>query len=92
MLRSRTMALSKTKIDQLGDRLDRATAKLVSIASFLDDQRTLAQDKRLALELELNDAGATREVVLLEAVDEAMLRRTHRRYFEDLSELANSPK
>jgi hypothetical protein len=32
----------------------------------------------------------TREVVLLEAIDEDALRRTHRRYFEDLSELAQS--
>jgi len=30
-----------------------------------------------------------REVVLLEAVDQAALRRTHRRYFEDLAELVN---
>lgn len=71
---------------------DRATATLVSMASFSEDQRDLAQQKRLALELELNNDGAAREVVLLEAVDEAMLRRTHRRYFEGLSELAESPK
>jgi hypothetical protein len=34
----------------------------------------------------------TSQVVLLEARNETALRRTHRRYFEDLAELAESPK
>jgi hypothetical protein len=43
------------------------------------------------LELELNRIGTVHEVVILEAATEEALRRTHRRYFENLSELVNSP-
>jgi hypothetical protein len=38
------------------------------------------------MELDLNRRGVEREVVLLQAVDEAALRRTHRRYFAKLAE------
>ena len=66
---------------------DRTQGKLISFESFADHERDLAENSRLQLELELNREGIDREVVLLEAGGENELRRTHRRYFEDLSDL-----
>lgn len=70
---------------------DRSCGRIVSFRSFDDLEGREAEDARLQLELELNRHGTEREVVLLEAASEKALRRTHRRYFEDLSELVNSP-
>ena len=53
------------------------------------DDSSIAKNARLKLELDLNRRGVQREVVVLQATNEAALRRTHRRYFEDLTELAN---
>ena len=45
----------------------------------------------LKLSLNSNRHGIEHEVVLLQAASEAAaLRRTHRRYFEDLAELAKA--
>lgn len=65
------------------------TAKLRSVhfKSYSDLESNVAEDERLDLELDLNRRGVQHEVVLLQAQDETALRRTHRRYFEDLSEL-----
>ena len=70
---------------------DRHQGRLVSMESFRDSERKQAQDLLLTLELELNNNGNENEVVLLEAESEEAVRRTHRRYFEDLSELLNPP-
>lgn len=70
---------------------DRSQGRIVTFRSFDDEARQEAEDSRLQLELELNRRGTEREVVLLEATTEVALRRTHRRYFEDLNELVNSP-
>lgn len=70
---------------------DRSQGRIVTFRTFEDSARREAEDSRLQLELELNRRGTEREVVLLEAASEEALRRTHRRYFEDLSELLNSP-
>jgi len=70
---------------------DRSQGRIVTFRTFDDSARREAEDSRLQLELELNRRGTEREVVLLEAASEEALRRTHRRYFEDLSELVNSP-
>jgi hypothetical protein len=70
---------------------DRRVGRLVKLITFRNDQREEAQNSRLQLELALADSQLTREIVLLEASDEEALRRTHRRYFEALSELAQSP-
>jgi len=70
---------------------DRQADRLISIESFSDSERSKAQDLLLSLELQLNQNGADKEVVLLEAESEDALRITHRRYFEDLSELLNPP-
>lgn len=70
---------------------DRREGRMVSIESFSDSERSKAQDLLLGLELQLNQNGAENEVVLLEAESEDALRVTHRRYFEDLSELLDPP-
>ena len=68
---------------------DREQGKILEILRFSESEKDVANTARLDLELELNRRGVEHEVVLLEAEDEAALRRTHRRYFEDLLELAS---
>lgn len=68
---------------------DRVKGKVVEMSRFSGPDRQVANSARLNLELELNRRGVEHEVVLLEAEDESALRRTHRRYFEDLLELAS---
>jgi len=70
---------------------ERSRGQIVTLETFDDSERRKAEDARLQKELELNRLGVEREVVLLEAETEEALRRTHRRYFEDLAELANAP-
>jgi len=66
---------------------DRNRGEVVTIQEFDDAERENAENVRLEMELKLNRLGTEREVVILEAASEKALRRTHRRYFEDLSEL-----
>ncbi len=70
---------------------DRQRGTVVTLMEFDESERKKAGDSRLELELTLNRRGIQHEVVLLEALDEDALRRTHRRYFEDLGELASTP-
>ena len=70
---------------------DRDRGSIVTIKPFNDSNGERAEDSRLELELELSVKGINNEVVLLEAPNEEALRRTHRRYFEDLAELSTSP-
>lgn len=70
---------------------NRERGRIVMIRSFNGSNGERAEESRLKLELELNLKGVKNEVVLLEAINEEALRRTHRRYFEDLSELAMVP-
>lgn len=69
---------------------DRNRGEVVTIQEFQDSERKKVEGERLELELNLNRLGVEREVVVLEAASEKALRRTHRRYFEDLSELARA--
>lgn len=69
---------------------DRRAGKLSSIATFSDSLRPEAESSRLALEIRNLNAGVSNEIVLLEAVSESDLRRTHRRYFEAIEDLARS--
>jgi hypothetical protein len=66
---------------------DRNQGTIVTFERFPDHQSARANEARLRLELNLNKRGIIHEVVLLEASSEADLRRTHRRYFETLSNL-----
>lgn len=70
---------------------DRARGQIITFETFDDSERQYAEDSRLKMELDLNRRGKEHEVVLLEADTEEALRRTHRRYFEDLAELVNAP-
>ena len=67
----------------------RDEGRIVTFETFTDHDLSGAQSVRLELELDLNRCGVEHEVVLLEAKNEEALRRTHRRYFESLSELVN---
>jgi hypothetical protein len=69
---------------------DRPERRLVTFKAFDPSERTSAERARLKLELDLNQKGINHEVVILDAADESALRRTHRRYFEDISEIAKS--
>lgn len=70
---------------------DRNRGEIVTFRAFDDTERQNAEDARLDMELKLNQLRTEHEVVILEAATEEALRRTHRRYFENLSELVNSP-
>jgi hypothetical protein len=67
---------------------DRSRGEIVTFKTFPDSERRVAENARLELEIELNRDNVDHEVVLLEADSEEALRRTHRRYFENLTELA----
>ena len=69
---------------------DRNRGQIVTFKTFDDSERQHAENSRLEMELDLNRLGIAREVVILEADTEEALRRTHRRYFEDLAELVES--
>jgi hypothetical protein len=68
----------------------RSEGRIVTFKTFADSERSEAQQSRLEVELDLNQKKIDHEVVLLEAEDEGALRKTHRRYFEDLTEIAKS--
>ena len=67
---------------------DRKAGRIVTIQRYADDQRPLVNRVRLSLELDLLEKQKKDEVVLLEAASEEAVRKTHRRYFEDLEDLA----
>jgi hypothetical protein len=69
---------------------NRAQGRIVTKKSFEDADRKRAYESRLELELDLNLKEIENEVVLLEATDEEAVRRTHGRYFKDLTELATA--
>ena len=67
---------------------DRMPGLIVRLERFTRERRHDAEKARLKLEIELRRNGLIHEVVLLEAASEEALRKTHRRYFEDLTSLA----
>ncbi len=70
---------------------DRRSGSLANFKKFEDGEREVAENARLDMEIDLNRRGIGHEIVLLEAENEEALRRTHRRYFEGLSELMTAP-
>lgn len=71
----------------------RSLGEIITLKTFSDSEQRAAEDARLEMEIGLNRDAVDREVVILEAESEEALRRTHRRYFESLSELASpSPR
>lgn len=69
---------------------NRSRGKIATFETFDETDRQKSEDARLEMELKLNRAGIEHEVILLEATTEEALRRTHRRYFEDLAQLATA--
>jgi hypothetical protein len=66
----------------------RLEGRIVTFKTYNESER--AEHERLEVELDLSRRSIEHEVVLLEAESESALRRTHRRYFEDLSDFAKS--
>lgn len=60
----------------------REEGQVKTFRTFASELRTQANEQRLQLEIDLNRQGLDREVVILEAPDEATLHRTHGRYFK----------
>jgi hypothetical protein len=71
-------------------RYNRKAGQIVSIQRFSDAEKAQADGVRLQLELDLLRRQQKDEVVLLDAASEEALRKTHRRYFEDLAALAGA--
>ena len=67
---------------------NRSAGEIVSFETFTPSQQKAAEESRMRKELRLNRSGSRNEVVLLEAKSETALRKTHRRYFESLSQLS----
>lgn len=70
---------------------NRRQGRMVTFKTFTKSEQRKAEDERLEMELDLHRRGIEHEVVLFQAATEAALRRTHRRYFEDLADLAKLP-
>ena len=68
---------------------DRRQGRLVNLEPFQETDRLQAENTRLQKELDLHRRGLKHEVVLLDAASEGALRLTHRRYFEDLYQIAS---
>ncbi len=68
----------------------RPQGRIVTFECFDDWEREKASNARLEIELDLNRRRVDHEVVLLEASSEEALRRTHRRYFEDASQIGST--
>ena len=66
---------------------DRSSGTLKAKHTYSDAQRDVAEQARLALEVEKLHAGVASEIVLLEASSELELRKTHSRYFETIEQL-----
>lgn len=69
---------------------DRPAGRIVVFTTFDESERRKAENARLEIELDLNRKKIDHEVALLEAASEDALRRTHRCYFEDLSDILKS--
>ena len=69
---------------------NREKGEIVTIRNFDESEKTEAEAARLELELDLRRSRVKHEVVILDAINEAGVRRTHRRYFESLQELARA--
>jgi len=68
----------------------RSKGIIVTRKVFEGREREKAANARLDIELDLHKRRVDHEVVLLEAESEEALRRTHRRYFEDPTQILRS--
>jgi hypothetical protein len=68
----------------------RRPGRIVLFKDYNDSDRSVAEDDRLKIELDLNRRRIDDEVVLLEAMSEVALRKTHRRYFENTYQISST--
>jgi hypothetical protein len=68
----------------------RRPGRIVLFKDYNDSDRSTAENARLKIELDLNRKKIDDEVVLLEAVSEEALRKTHRRYFENTFQISST--
>lgn len=69
---------------------NRKKGEIVTLKPYSASHREDAESDRLKIELTLIRNKAAHEVVLLEANSEDHLRETHRRYFENIAEIAST--
>ena len=69
---------------------NRPERRVVTFMAFDASDQWRAEKIRIDIELDRSRKGINHEIVLLEAASEEALRRTHRRYFEDPSQIAMS--
>jgi len=69
---------------------NRPEGRIITFTTFDDADRLNAENLRLDIELDRSRKRIDHEIVLLEAASEEGLRRTHRRYFETLSQIVKS--
>jgi hypothetical protein len=67
---------------------DQAAGRVLFIEAYADADRSVALDKRFALEREHAD-DPNLEIIVLSAPDRAAVEATHARYFKDVQELAS---
>lgn len=70
---------------------NRNYGKIETIRAFKNSERPAAEQARLEMELGLNTNNGN-EIVLLEAENESALRKTHARYFQNVSDLIEIAK
>jgi hypothetical protein len=70
---------------------DRAAAKVESLQQLDPMDITEAFQRRLEFELDAFAQGREVEIVVLEAESEALLHRSHARYFDDLRAVLKEP-
>ncbi len=66
----------------------REKGRIVHLRQFNDSEQADAENARLNLEMKLATVQIPHEIVLLQAHTIDALKQTHRRYFENLEELA----
>ena len=71
-------------------KFNRRESRIVVLQEFLDNDRSLAEDKRLQMELELGKSDSEHELVLLEAENEEALHQTHGRYFDSMRDIVEA--
>lgn len=70
---------------------DRKSGRIITMRSFPNSRWHDAEESRLSLEIDHRNQGLEREIVTLEAPNEEALRKTHRRYFEEIADLIRMP-
>jgi hypothetical protein len=69
---------------------DRDRASLSEMKEYDSSQRDAAEKDRFERELRLSNEGARYEIVLIETTDQRTLKKTHRRYFRSVRDIANT--